>query len=182
MQPFVWNSCFETGVATVDTQHRHLVDLINRVSGLLIAGGETSAEVPQMLAELQDYARFHFATEEELMAASGIDRRHFELHCQHHRQFVAQVEQMWATRAAQERPLEILEGFLSSWLSFHILGVDQAGNSLKVHQAPHSQRAIVNKHLPPLYAFELNLSRKKWPDMRSRPKSGVMARRWPAVF
>ncbi|MFA7268382.1 MAG: bacteriohemerythrin [Sterolibacterium sp.] len=126
MQPFAWNKRFETGIAVIDEQHHLLVGLINRVSDLLIKGGDVDEELPQIVSELKDYVGFHFATEEDLMAASGIDRRHFELHRKHHRHFVEQLEQMWAMHAMQEQPVEILEDFLSSWLTYHILGEDQS--------------------------------------------------------
>ncbi|WP_156500115.1 hypothetical protein [Ectothiorhodospira sp. BSL-9] len=35
MLAFQWNANFVTGLSTVDEQHQHLVDLINRLGALL---------------------------------------------------------------------------------------------------------------------------------------------------
>ncbi|MFA6314051.1 MAG: bacteriohemerythrin [Sterolibacterium sp.] len=126
MQPFVWNQRFVTGLDTVDQQHRHLVDLINRVAILVIEGAGDEATIEAILAELGSYAGYHFGEEERLMAARRVDPRHVERHQSHHRQFIEQVGQMWATRDTLEKPAEVLGNFLSSWLTFHILEEDQA--------------------------------------------------------
>ncbi len=126
METFVWDEHFTTGLDTVDEQHRRLVDLINRLGESLIAGGGDDAALQAVFAQLADYARYHFAEEEGLMADSGIDPEHLQRHRQHHLQFVEQLARMWASRGAMRNPAEILHGFLSSWLGFHILGEDQA--------------------------------------------------------
>jgi len=126
MKAFVWNQRFETGIAKVDEQHRQLVDIINRVGTTLIDGDATEESVNGVIAELGDYAHYHFAEEERLMAEVGIDRHHAEQHRLHHRQFIEQVGRMWSTRAELEQPAEVLEGFLASWLTFHILEEDQS--------------------------------------------------------
>jgi len=126
LQPFVWNQRFETGLATVDEQHHRLVDLINRVGTARVTGNADESVIAGLLTELADYARHHFADEEQLMAGHNLDRRHVDAHVRHHKQFIEQVLRMWQTRASLEKPIEVLEGFLSSWLTFHILEEDQA--------------------------------------------------------
>jgi hemerythrin-like metal-binding protein len=126
MQAFVWNSRFETGIASVDEQHRQLVDIVNRVGDVLIDGGATEESISGVFGELARYAQYHFADEERLMAGSGINPDFAELHHQHHLQFVEQLTSIWKRRAELGNPAEILHGFLSSWLTFHILEEDQS--------------------------------------------------------
>jgi len=126
MQAFIWNSRFETGIASIDEQHHRLVDIVNRVGDVLIDGGATEESIGTVFSELVDYAQYHFADEERLMAIAGVDRRHTELHQQHHIQFFEQVTSMWKRRAELGNPAEVLQGFLSSWLTFHILEEDQS--------------------------------------------------------
>ncbi len=126
MQIFIWNERFETGIAAVDQQHRHLVELINRVGSLVIDGSGDDGSVAEILGELGSYARYHFAEEERLMTERGIAARHVEQHQFQHLQFIEQVGQMWATRGTLGKAVEVLSDFLSSWLSFHILQEDQA--------------------------------------------------------
>ena len=126
MKAFVWNDRFETGLAPVDDQHHRLVEIINRLGAVLIDGSATEASLAATFGELADYAKRHFADEERLMAQAGLDPRHVDVHRQHHRQFVEQLVGLWKGRASLAQPAEVLHGFLSSWLTFHILEEDQA--------------------------------------------------------
>lgn len=125
MQNFVWNQRFETGINTVDEQHRHLVDLINRIVMLGSDGkSDIVAAVDAILGELGNYASYHFDEEESLMAERGVASRHVEMHQLEHSRFIERVGQIWDARDAQDKPVEVLENFLTSWLTEHILEVD----------------------------------------------------------
>ncbi len=124
MEAFVWDPHFVTGIATVDEQHHRLVDIINQLGNTLIIGKPDASATQAVFHELAEYARFHFADEERVMVEAGIDARHLDEHRSHHRGFVEQLVTMWQGRDAMERPAEMLHGFLSAWLSFHILGED----------------------------------------------------------
>lgn len=126
MKAFLWNSRFETGIASVDEQHRRLVEIVNRIGDVLIAGNADEDSIGKVFAELAGYATYHFADEERLMAEAGVSAGHVELHRQHHLQFVEQLTGMWKGRADLGNPAEVLHGFLSSWLTFHILEEDQS--------------------------------------------------------
>jgi hemerythrin-like metal-binding protein len=126
MQAFVWNSRFETGIASVDEQHRRLVEIVNLMGDVLIDGSSTEESIGDVFGKLAEYAQYHFADEERLMAEAGLDQKHAGLHQQNHRQFVDQLTNMWKGRAELENSAEVLHGFLSSWLAFHILEEDQA--------------------------------------------------------
>ncbi len=126
MEAFVWNSRFETGIASVDQQHRHLVDIINRLGNMLIEGDAGSDKINDLFGELAKYATYHFTDEERLMAEAGISERHIEPHRRHHRQFVEQLAGMWKGRTELDNPADVLHGFLSSWLTFHIMEEDHS--------------------------------------------------------
>lgn len=127
IETFVWDDLFITGLEAVDEQHRRLVALVNNLSASLIdGGGQDDAAVDAIIGELADYAVYHFAEEERLMVQAGVDRRHVERHMAIHRQFVEQVSAMWNSRHTMAAPAGVLLEFLIAWLSFHILGEDQA--------------------------------------------------------
>jgi hemerythrin-like metal-binding protein len=127
IEAFVWSDRFETGIERVDSQHRELVGIVNEVGDRLASGDALEPGQAQALFKrLADYARFHFSDEERVMAEGGLDPRHIELHKQHHRDFTEQVVSMWQGRASMTNPAETLHGFLTAWLSYHILGEDQA--------------------------------------------------------
>lgn len=127
MQAFVWDQRFDTGIDKVDAQHKHLVDIVNRLGQLLESGTDLDSEaLKSLFHDLAQYAHRHFADEERLMGDSGVDVRHLQTHALHHRQFVEQVVSLWNSRATLNNPVETLHGFLTAWLTVHILGEDQA--------------------------------------------------------
>ena len=126
MLAFVWDQRFVTGIDTVDSQHMHLVDVVNQLGSMLESGVAPDSEaLKSLFHDLAQYAHRHFADEERLMTESGIDVRHLQAHAMHHRQFVDQVVSLWNSRGSLSRPAEALHGFLASWLTVHILGEDQ---------------------------------------------------------
>lgn len=125
MDAFVWDQRFVTGLATVDLQHRHLVDLVNQVGDFLLENSGDEAALEAVFGELATYALEHFAEEEKLMADLHVDARHVQAHTQHHRDFVTQLVSMWERRGQSSDPAGMLHGYLASWLTVHILGEDQ---------------------------------------------------------
>ncbi|MCX8087578.1 MAG: ATP-binding protein [Rhodocyclaceae bacterium] len=127
IEAFVWNDRFVTGFADVDGQHRRLFEITNRVGTLLAEGaGSDARTIETVFQELADYANTHFRDEERLMAEMGVSEAHRQHHLQSHREFIEQVKAMWSQRATMRAPAETLHGFLTAWLTFHILGEDQA--------------------------------------------------------
>jgi hemerythrin-like metal-binding protein len=125
MDVFNWTPLFETGIARVDDQHRRLVAIVNRLGDLLISGQVDPARIDEEYQALARYAQQHFADEEGLMAEAALDPRYIEHHRQQHREFVAQLGALWLRRSATTDSADALHGFLSSWLTFHILDEDQ---------------------------------------------------------
>ena len=126
MQAFVWNDRFATGIESVDEQHRRLIELVNQIGDMLVAGDQwAESRLQEIFKQLADYARFHFQDEERVMREGGLDPQHLASHQQHHHQFTEQVISMWGARHGMQNPAQILHGFLSSWLTYHILGEDQ---------------------------------------------------------
>lgn len=132
MDAFVWDDRFVTGLAAVDQQHRHLVDMVNRLGDLRVQGAADQAELERMFGDLAQYALYHFAEEERLMAETGVDARHAQPHILHHQEFVQQVTLMWRNRDGAADSQSMLHDFLAAWLTVHILGEDQImGRAIK---------------------------------------------------
>ncbi len=126
MPTFKWSAKFETGLTSVDEQHRRLVDLINSLDELLNRDEVSDAEVESLFGELTDYADYHFAEEEALMGEIGLDARHFEGHIEKHRAFSDELLLLRENAGgdAVSHATEILD-YLIHWLTYHILGQDQ---------------------------------------------------------
>lgn len=124
MEAFVWNAQYMTGEAQIDAEHQGLVQMLN---GLIIARamGQDTPHVGELLGKLTQYAMEHFAHEENLMREVGVDARHIMQHCMIHRNFERQVNHL-REAGSVDSELDFLLRFLTSWLAYHILGVDQS--------------------------------------------------------
>lgn len=126
MQSFQWGDNYLTGIVDVDDQHHNLVDILNEFGKLLTQNELKRADIERLLTELAAYAHYHFEEEENLMLESGIDVRHFQFHKKDHDNFMQQVSAMSAELcSAPASAFKHLLDFLTNWLAYHILGVDQ---------------------------------------------------------
>ncbi len=128
MESFHWDKHFVTGLAEVDDQHHHLVDVINQFGELLTRQEEAVFDdIEKVFGELAAYAKYHFTEEESLMVKVGIDPRHLAHHQHEHINFLQEVTQMHAGISPEntDKAKPLLK-FLIYWLAYHILGSDQA--------------------------------------------------------
>jgi hemerythrin-like metal-binding protein len=128
MSFMLWSEELNTGVDVIDSQHRELVDMLNRAAPVLARSSQDSMQVVGPLLDgLVNYAAVHFRTEEEMMASAGMDARAREHHHATHAGFAEQVARM-AQSFSQGLDVtgDRLLSFLASWLVLHILGEDQA--------------------------------------------------------
>ena len=149
MESFRWDTCFVTGIPTVDEQHHRLVDIINAFGDLLLRPeGSTSEEMERVFTELADYAAYHFSEEELLMQEHAIDSRHFAHQKKEHAQFLVDVAFMRTGAASNQRgkASELLQ-YLCNWLAYHILGSDQLlARLVEATQLGMSQEAAFAAH------------------------------------
>ncbi len=122
---FPWSSQFETGIATIDEQHRMLVAILNRLAWHLSAE-EDDLQASQVLDELLAYADYHFRSEEgiwkQYFAGSSIETNHHKAH----EHFFEQVRYYQQRRhQGNETTLAEMLDFLTRWLAFHILESDR---------------------------------------------------------
>lgn len=117
-----WKESYATGVAQIDGHHKHLLDLLNKAYQLVLDDG-TEEELRQLLAELIDYAGYHFAAEEELMRINNY--RHIDEHLREHFSFTNKVLSFEkdAREGRKYLPLEVFD-FVREWLPDHILTLD----------------------------------------------------------
>ncbi len=118
----IWDSNFETGIPEVDTQHKHLVDIINSLADSI---GHTSMEtLKDIVGKLKDYALYHFQTEEKIMEDASY--RGLQGHRAEHANFVDQVLLFdLDVILASEGLAWDMHQFLREWLTNHILVVDK---------------------------------------------------------
>lgn len=124
---FEWEDHYNIGIADIDLQHRHLVALMNRLSGELLQGKLTAAARQDYLQELVDYTHYHFNDEERFMDAAGLDAGFVAQHKEGHQQFIRQIAAFAPEiQHNSDEAMGVMLKFLFSWLIFHILGSDHA--------------------------------------------------------
>lgn len=118
-----WNDGFLIGVAEVDRQHRHLVEILNRLHEAMRAGNP-QRELQRVMQDLVNYTRYHFDAEERAMREAGYPE--LNPHQQKHRAMVARVaafsDEMVSGKATVTMRLMV---FLKEWLAKHILETDR---------------------------------------------------------
>jgi len=72
MSILTWSEDFSINVAEIDAQHKTLLKHVSDLHAAVKAQIDKE-ELRQMLVELVDYTRFHFSTEERLMAENGLE-------------------------------------------------------------------------------------------------------------
>ena len=126
MQSFHWDSNFETGLSNVDKQHHRLVDIVNEFGELLAENKIEYNDIARIFKQLFDYAQHHFQEEEALMFQYGVDQRHLDHQIEAHQSFLHELTAMYSEITQDNLdPAKNLLDFLTHWLAYHILGVDQ---------------------------------------------------------
>ncbi len=119
-----WKYEFETGVAHLDEQHRHLFEIGNKAYSLLDDDLDKFDEIVAVVSDLKDYAIYHFNSEEEYMKSIGY--RKYLSHKVEHDDFVAKIKGVNFEKVdeRQEEYLREIIGFVFDWITNHILGKD----------------------------------------------------------
>lgn len=118
-----WQTDYQVGVAEIDNQHRHLVEMVNSLHEAMKSGSGKSL-VPRILNELTEYTVSHFSTEERYMQEARYPE--YALHKRQHEELTRQVLQVKA-QVESGAPVNTIEvmNFLKGWLVNHILGSDK---------------------------------------------------------
>ena len=123
---FPWDDNFNTGLPTVDEQHRKLVALLNALAGHVAFKSEALV-LDRLLDELADYTVYHFTSEEAIWREYLSNSEHEVEHRKTHALFVQEVMRLrgeLASRPMMDVAEEAL-GFLARWLASHILESDR---------------------------------------------------------
>jgi hemerythrin len=123
----LWRPAMAIGDEMVDTDHQHLVDLINSVE-LTLRASEGGASMTDALEALSRYAKEHFDREETLMRVIGYGRL-AEHRDAHHKlrgrlqEIRRHIEVAKATVAPPHEVQKLVE-LLRSWLLDHVMKED----------------------------------------------------------
>jgi len=112
------------GIPSVDTQHKQLVALINKLFEAMTTG-KASTVMSEIFDELVKYTQNHFAFEENLFATHKYGQ--IDAHKKEHATLVAQVADLQTKfRAGSLTVSAATLNFLKDWLNNHIAISDKA--------------------------------------------------------
>jgi len=120
-----WSDEYSVNIREIDQQHQQLIELINRMHDIVIAGGETDKKrIRRVLLGLANYTNYHFYTEEELFR-----NHHYpvaNVHKQQHNQLTIRLLTLQKQFSAGDALIsQDIFDFLKDWLVNHILGSDK---------------------------------------------------------
>ncbi|MFA7280642.1 MAG: bacteriohemerythrin [Sterolibacterium sp.] len=136
-QKISWRDEFSIGIATIDDQHKKLLDLLNQLNSFDHDQGGHGAQpnrLVKMLDSLSEYAAHHFVQEEALMRdhlpASDKTTDHIVAHRSYWTIIVALKNRLLKGDAKVNAELV---DYLNRWWINHILNIDQdLGRELKL--------------------------------------------------
>lgn len=118
-----WRRPLETGLGSIDQQHRELFEALSGLAGAIEAG-RSGMLLDEALAALARHLIKHCQTEETLMKEAGFPGR--IAHAAQHQEVVLQVRDLqYRQMKGQSLGLEAVAS-LGAWLDRHISEADQA--------------------------------------------------------
>jgi len=124
MEEFKWTEKFNTGITSIDRQHRELFREIDKLA-LAIYTGESKRHLKGSLNFLEEYIENHFLDEENLMELNYYND--FDKHARQHKQFRILFENFkddFAQRGGDSYLAIRLEKEIRKWWEYHILNID----------------------------------------------------------
>ena len=124
---FVWKKEYEIGIEKIDNEHKKLFEIANRGYELLENDFymDKYDKIMDILAELNEYAKFHFSQEEKYLASIGYKK--LFTHKIEHDYFIKKVSNVNLKEIDKDQDKYILEilDFVVKWILEHILDKDK---------------------------------------------------------
>jgi hemerythrin len=122
MAYFPWKDEYLVQVASIDAQHKRLVDLLNEFYEAMKAG-KTKESAADTLNKLIEYTKSHFTFEEKLMKTHGYPGLAEQQ--KEHAALTAKVLDFQQQMLSGKMVTVQLGSFLKDWLINHIVGIDK---------------------------------------------------------
>ena len=127
MALFTWTESLSVQIASIDTQHKKLIELINLLHTSMKSGKAQEVN-PQILEELNNYTQYHFKYEEEMMRRAGY--KDIVAHKAAHAALIQQLNEIdqKSKNGTAIVTVELLN-FLKYWVTTHIAETDKKFSS-----------------------------------------------------
>ncbi len=127
-----WRTSYETGIPSMDDQHRKIIELINTMYRVM-RQTEGTEVLDSVIDEMTAYANGHLQNEEDLLQANGYDQffNHQILHMEYKKK-VEELREDWNLDKASG-PSNIYS-FLRHWWLGHIVEEDKKYGPLLIEK------------------------------------------------
>jgi hemerythrin len=127
MPLITWNDSMSVQIAEIDTQHRCLIELVNRLHDSMKAG-QGNAIIGAILSDILSYTKFHFSTEEKYFQQFGYPE--YLRHKMQHDELAQKAKSLNESYAKGKLTITVeVLNFLTDWLKTHILESDKKYSS-----------------------------------------------------
>lgn len=127
---FEWKDEYEIGEKSIDTAHKQLFSIVNRILRNCMDQNYEKNEMTciEAIKYLKSYAVKHFADEEAYQVAVGYTgyKMHKKVHDNMRDIVIPALEKEVAVKGYSRESLEHFTGALAGWLAAHVLVEDQA--------------------------------------------------------
>jgi hemerythrin len=124
---FIWKKEYEIGIEKIDNEHKKIFEIANKGYELLENDFylDKYDKIMDIVAELKEYAQFHFSEEEAYLASIGYKK--LFTHKMQHDSFMEKVNNINLKEIDTNQDKYILEilDFIVKWIQEHILDKDK---------------------------------------------------------
>lgn len=123
---YEWIKKYSVGVKQIDEQHQHYFELVKKIIKITEQSEIATEEIFKKIKELNDYAVYHFSTEENLFKKYSYPNA--DEHVAQHRAFEERLDKLTNSAKKENNSRKIIleiAQFASSWLLNHIMNSDQ---------------------------------------------------------
>lgn len=123
---FSWQESYSVGCDTIDTQHKHFIELLEQVFDLCRPSSKYNKDkVLFLLRDIMDSTLVHFVSEEEYMRRNKYPA--LNAHHRHHTEFVIKITEFIQNFYKEEYiNMEYLYNFMIEYTLNHMLIEDRA--------------------------------------------------------
>lgn len=132
-----WRDEYCTGIASVDEEHRELIELINELTEELRGDLHTIENVERYLGEIHAKISAHFALEERFMVQNSYS--HYDAHKQDHERLLDELRHIMESyrHGSYLRFEQLLVQHLNDWFMVHFTTHDTLLHG-EFGEQPHS--------------------------------------------
>ena len=117
-----WKSEYSIGIASIDDEHREMIDLINLIYSELASDADV-VQIDECLGDIFSAISMHFALEERMMRGCGFEE--YEAHKDDHEELLEQIRDLMDDFTDNaEIGAERLSRRLNDWFADHFSTFD----------------------------------------------------------